>query len=60
MGFSRQEYLSGLPFPPPVEHVFSTFHYDPSTLGGPARHSITELRRPLHYHKAMIHEREKI
>ena len=23
MGFSRQEYLSGLPFPSPVDHVLS-------------------------------------
>ena len=23
MGFSRQEYQSGLPFPPPVDHILS-------------------------------------
>ena len=27
MGFSRQEYWSGLPFPSPVDHVLSTFRW---------------------------------
>ena len=36
MGFSRQEYLSGLPFPSPVDHVLSELSAnDPSILGGP-------------------------
>ena len=30
MGFSRQEYWSGLPFPPPVDHIFS----EPFTVNG--------------------------
>ena len=31
MGFSWQEYWSGLPFPPPVDHVLSKCDsYDPS------------------------------
>ena len=37
MGFSRQEFWSGLPFPSPVDHVLSE-HHDPSILGGPAWH----------------------
>ena len=37
IGFSRQEYLSGLPFPSP--HFVRTLHYDPSFLGGPTWHS---------------------
>ena len=36
MGFSRQEYWSGLPFPFPVDH---TLHHDPSILGGPTWYS---------------------
>ena len=36
MGFSRQEYWSGLPFSSPVDHIFvSTLHQDPSFFGGP-------------------------
>ena len=39
-GLPRQEYWSGLPFPPPVEDqmdliFFRTLHYDPSILSGP-------------------------
>ena len=37
-GFSEQEYWSGLPVSPPVEHILSEFQYDPSILGGPAWH----------------------
>ena len=35
MGFSRQEYWSGLPFPSPVDHILSPLHHDPPILGGP-------------------------
>ena len=38
MGFSRQEYWNGLPFPPLVDHVFSSLQYDLSVLGGLAWH----------------------
>ena len=40
MGFSRQEYWSGLPFSSPVDHVLSETWpvHDPSILGGPAWH----------------------
>ena len=41
MEFSRQEYRSGLPFPPPVDHVLS--------------HSFIALCKPL-CHKAVIYE----
>ena len=40
VGFSRQEYWSGLPFPSPVDHVrskLSTMTH-PYTMGGPTRH----------------------
>ena len=40
MGFSRQEYWSGLPFPSPVDHVLSEL--STMTLHGIA-HSFTEL-----------------
>ena len=54
MGFSQQEYWSGLPFPPPAGHVLSdlfTMTY-PSSVA----HSFIELHKPLHYNKAVIHE----
>ena len=36
MGFSRQEYWSGLPFPSPVDRLFvRTLHHDLSVLGAP-------------------------
>ena len=39
LGFSRQEYWSGLPFPSPVEPRFiRTLHHDPSILAGPTWH----------------------
>ena len=51
MGFSRQEYWSGLPFPSPVgrhypfsllqfwqPHVVRTLCHDPGILGGPTGH----------------------
>ena len=52
MGFSRQEYWSGLPFPSPVDNVLSELssmtHLSSVALQGMA-HSFTEL------HKAVIH-----
>ena len=46
MGFSRQEYLSGLPFPSPVDHILSELsaltHRSWVALHGMA-HSFTEL-----------------
>ena len=35
MGFSRQEYWSGLPFPSPVDHILSDLCSWPSCLGWP-------------------------
>ena len=40
MGFSRQEYWSGVPLPSPIPfssgpHFVRTLHHDPSILGGP-------------------------
>ena len=59
MEFSRQEYCSGLPFPPPVDHVLS----EPFTMTHPSwvalhgmAHSFIELHKPLHHNKAVIHE----
>ena len=52
MGFSRQEYGSGLPFPSPVDHVLSelstVIHPSFVALHGMA-HSFTELD------KAVVH-----
>ena len=51
MGFSRQEYWSELPFPPPVDHVlsdvFTVTHPSWVALLGTA-HSFIELSKPLH------------
>ena len=33
MGFSRQEYWSGLPFPSPVDHILSDLSTMPTRLG---------------------------
>ena len=59
MGFLWQEYWSGLPFPPPVDHVLSEL----STMTRPSwvalhgmAHSFIELRKPLRHDKAVIHE----
>ena len=37
MGFSRQEYWSGLPFPSPVDHIMSDLSTMPARLGWPHR-----------------------
>ena len=59
MGFAGQEYWTGLPVPPPGDHVFSelpTMSFPPwVTLYGMA-HSFIELHKPLHHDKAVIHE----
>ena len=62
MGFSRQEYWSGLPFPPPVDNVLSQL----STMTYPSwmalqrmAHSSLELCKPLCYDKAVIHKEDE-
>ena len=59
MGFPRQEYWSGLPFPPPVDHtlseLFTTTCLPWVALHGES-HSFTKLHKPLRYDKAVIHE----
>ena len=59
MEFSRQEYWSGLPFPPPIGHVMSELfiitHLSWVVLHSMA-HSSAELRIPLCHDKPLIHE----
>ena len=57
--FSRQEYLSGLPFPLPVNYILSELF----TITCPSwvvlygiAHSFTELHKTLCHDKAVIHE----
>ena len=57
--FSWLVYWSGLPLPPPVDHILSEL----STMICPfyvalhgMAHSFTELCKPLHHDKAVIHE----
>ena len=61
MGFLRQEYWSGLSFLPPVECILSelstVIHLSWVILQGMV-HSFTELHKPLHHDKAVIHEGE--
>ena len=59
VGFSRQEYWSGLSFPSPVDHILSEL----STMTCPSwlalnskAHSFIELCKPLFHDKTMIHE----
>ena len=62
MEFSRQEYWSGLPFPPPVDHTLelSTMtHPSWVALYGMA-HSFIELCKPLRHDKAVIQEGERL
>ena len=58
MGFSRQEYWSGLPFPSPVDLLlldpFTMTHLSRVALKGMA-HSFTESFQPLCHDKAVIH-----
>ena len=62
MGFSQQDYWSGLPFPPPVDHVLSELStmtcWSWVALHGMA-HSFIELHKPLRHDKAVIHEGEE-
>ena len=59
MGFSRQEYWSGLPFCPPVDHILSELsamtHPSWVALHGIANNFI-ELCQPLYHNKAVILE----
>ena len=61
MGFSRQEYCSGLSFPPPVDRtlseLFTMTNVSWVVLYSMA-HSFIELCKPLHHDKAVIHEGE--
>ena len=53
VGSSRQDYWSGLPFPPPVNHILSEL-----SMHGMA-HSFIDLHKPL-CHKTTIHEGDHI
>ena len=61
MGFSWEEYWSGLPFPPPVNHILSEL-FTMSRLSWVAQpgmaHSFIELYKPFHHDMAVIHEGE--
>ena len=62
MGFSRQEYWSGLPFPSPVDHVLLelfTMTCPPWVALNGMAHTFTVLCKPLCHNKALIHEEEK-
>ena len=62
MGFSRQEYWSGLPFPPPVDNVLpelSTMTYPSWMALQSMAHSFLELREPLCCDRAVIHEEDE-
>ena len=59
MGFSRQEYWSGLPFPSSEDHILSELF----TMTCPfwvalhsTAHSFMELHKPLQHNKVVIHE----
>ena len=61
MGFSQQEYWSGLPFPPPVDHVLSellTMTYPSWVVLYGMAHSFIELRKVLCHDKAVIRGEE--
>ena len=58
-GVSRQEYWSGLSFPPPVDHIFSELSIMtcPSWVALHSMiHSFFELCKPLCHSKTVIHE----
>ena len=59
MGFLGQEYWSGLPFSPAVDHVvselFTLTHLSWVALHSMA-HSFIELQKSLCYDKVVIHE----
>ena len=57
MGFLREEYWSGLPFPPPVDYVLSELFTMTCPSWGSLHsmaHSFTELQKPLCHNKAVI------
>ena len=59
MGFSWLVYWSGLPFPPPMDHILSELSLmtHPSLLALHSMvHSFIELFEPLHHDKTVIHE----
>ena len=63
MGFLWPEYWSGLPFPPPVDHIL----WELSTMTHPfcvalqgMTHSFIELCKPLRQNKAVIHEGDSV
>jgi len=59
LGFSRQEYWSGLPFLPPLKHILSALSvvtYQPWVALYGMAHSFIELCKPLHHNKAVNHE----
>ena len=56
MAFSRQEYWSGLPFPPPVDHVLSELFTvtHPSSVGlYRVAHTLIELSKSICHDKMM-------
>ena len=58
MGFSSQEYWSGLPLPPPIDHGLSELFTmtDPSWAALHGMPHSFELYKPLCHNKAVIHE----
>jgi len=59
-GVLQEESWNGLPFPPPMDQIFSEFFTmtHPSWLAPHGRaHSFTELHKPFSHDKAVIHER---
>ena len=59
MGSSWQVYWSGLPSPPPVDHVLSelsTVTHLPWVALHSLAHSVIEFSRPLRHNKAVIRE----
>ena len=63
MGFSRQEYWSGLPLPSPVDHILSELflmtHLSWVSLLGVAQKFI-ELHKPFCHDKAVMHEGDQL
>jgi len=60
MGFLWQEYWSGLPFPPPVDHVLPelfTMTHQPLVALHDMAPSFNELHKHLHHNKAVIHQK---
>ena len=52
MGFSRQEYLSGLPFPSPVDHILSEL----STMTHPSWVTLHDMANSfIELDKAVVH-----